>query len=131
MGKSKPAPLGAALITTKGSARPTMEATAVPPPAANAVPLSQAETMQLPVAELQDPVDKSKEAKVVAVRVAPAPRVKRDDELPVIVGPTKSMTVKIDEVTYKKLKMHGVDSGRSSQDIFVDALALYFKANKL
>ena len=41
------------------------------------------------------------------------------------------MTVKIDEVTYKKLKMHGVDSGRSSQDIFVDALALYFKANKL
>lgn len=130
MGKSKPAPLGASLIT-KGSARPTTESTVVPPPPADAVPLSQAETMQLPVAELQDPVDKSKEAKVVAARVASAPRVKRDDEAPVIIGPTKSMTVKIDEVTYKKLKIHGVDSGRSSQDIFVDALALYFKANKL
>ena len=87
--------------------------------------------MQLPVAELQDPVDKSKETTVDAVPVAPAPRVKRDEVAPVIVGPTKSMTVKIDEVTYKKLKMHGLDSGRSSQDIFVDALALYFKANKL
>ena len=130
MGKSRPAPLGASLIT-KGSARPATESTAVPPPAADAVPLSQAVTMQLPVVELQDPVDTSKETKVVAAAIAPAPRVKRDDVAPVIVGPTKSMTVKIDEVTYKKLKMHGVDSGRSSQDIFVDALALYFKANKL
>jgi hypothetical protein len=130
MGKSKPAPLAASLIT-KGSARPAVESAVIQQPAADSVPLSQAVTMQFPVAALQDPVDKSKETKVVTAPVAPSPRARRDDEAPVIVGPTKSMTVKIDEVTYKKLKMHGVDSGRSSQDIFVDALALYFKANKL
>lgn len=45
--------------------------------------------------------------------------------------PTKSMTVKIDEVSYKKLKTHGLHIGKTSQDIFVAALALYFKVNKL
>ena len=129
MGKSKPAPLGASLIT-KGSARPATESTAVPPPNAGTVPLSQAVTMQLPVAEVEELADKAGEPKVV-VPSNPVPRAKREDVLPVTIGPTKSMTVKIDEVTYKKLKMHGVDSGRSSQDIFVDALALYFKVNKL
>lgn len=130
MGKSKPSPLGASLIT-KGSARPATESTAIPPPAADAAPRSQAVTMQLPVAELQARVDEPTEAKGVVAAAAPAPRAKREDVVPVTGGPTKSMTVKIDEVTYKKLKMHGVDSGRSSQDIFVAALALYFKANKL
>jgi cytoskeletal protein RodZ len=44
---------------------------------------------------------------------------------------TKSMTVKIDAISYKKLKNHGTDIGKTSQDIFVQALAMYFKANKL
>jgi hypothetical protein len=44
---------------------------------------------------------------------------------------TKSMTVKIDGVSYKKLKTHGLNLGKTSQDIFVEALALYFKANKI
>lgn len=126
MGKSRPAPLAATLIT-KGSARPATESVAVPLPAAEGVPLSQATTMQLPAADPEGHVEKSPEPKAVAV----ASHTKRNVVAPVIIGPTKSMTVKIDEVTYKKLKMHGVDSGRSSQDIFVEALALYFNANKL
>ena len=45
--------------------------------------------------------------------------------------PTKSMTVKIDGVTYRKLKKHGVDISKTSQDIFVLALAMYFKEHNL
>lgn len=130
MSKSKPAPLGASLIT-KGSARPATESTVAPLPGAEAMPLSQAGTLQLPVDELQARVEVPAEVKRVVSAAVPAPRAKREDVVSVTVGPTKSMTVKIDEITYKKLKMHGVDSGRSSQDIFVEALALYFKANKL
>lgn len=44
---------------------------------------------------------------------------------------TKSMTVKIDEVSYKKLKTHGLHLGKTSQDIFVEALAMYFKVHKI
>lgn len=44
---------------------------------------------------------------------------------------TKSMTVKIDEVSYKKLKGHGLNIGKTSQDIFVAALALYFKEHRI
>jgi hypothetical protein len=44
---------------------------------------------------------------------------------------TKSMTVKVDVDTYKKLKSHGIAIDKTSQDIFVAALAMYFKANKL
>ena len=52
------------------------------------------------------------------------------DETPKLLA-TKSMTVKIDEVSYKKLKTHGLNIGKTSQDIFVEALAMYFKANKI
>jgi hypothetical protein len=44
---------------------------------------------------------------------------------------TKSMTVKVDVATYKRLKSHGIAIDKTSQDIFVAALALYFKANKI
>lgn len=45
---------------------------------------------------------------------------------------TKSLTVKVDLATYKKLKSHGVDAGgKTNQDIFTEALAMYFSAYKL
>jgi hypothetical protein len=46
-------------------------------------------------------------------------------------GATKSMTVKVDIATYKKLKSHGIAVDKTSQDIFVAALALYFKTNSI
>lgn len=45
---------------------------------------------------------------------------------------TKSLTVKVDLETYDKLKHHGVSAGgKTNQDIFIEALAMYFKAYKL
>ena len=115
MGKAKPAPLGASLIV-KGGARPVEPNFTTP----ESVSPAQKVVAQPPV------------EKVESVSIAPVATTTKRDEMPTAaIGPTKSMTVKIDEITYKKLKMHGVDSGRSSQDIFVDALGLYFKANKL
>ena len=130
MGKSKPAPLGASLIS-KGSARPAIDLVAPPLPKADSVPLSQAKTMQRPAADAQIQIDESPESKATAIPVPPVSRSKREEAMRVVAGPSKSMTVKIDELTYKKLKIHGVDSGRSGQDIFVEALAMYFTANKL
>lgn len=41
---------------------------------------------------------------------------------------TKSLTVKIDLATYTKLKAHGgAQGGKTNQDIFVEALGLYFR----
>lgn len=45
--------------------------------------------------------------------------------------PTRSMTVKVDEISYKKLKNHGLAIGKSSQDIFLESLAMYFKVNNI
>ena len=128
MGKAKPAPLGASLIV-KGGARPVEPNLTTPEsvsPAQTVVaqpPVEKVESVSIAPVVTKSPVPE-KDAPV-------ATRTKRDEMLMAAIGPTKSMTVKIDEITYKKLKMHGVDSGRSSQDIFVDALGLYFKANKL
>lgn len=41
---------------------------------------------------------------------------------------TKSLTVKVDVTTYGKLKAHGgALGGKTNQDIFIEALNLYFK----
>ncbi len=40
---------------------------------------------------------------------------------------TKSLTVKVDVATYGKLKAHGgALGGKTNQDIFIEALVLYF-----
>ena len=128
MGKAKPAPLGASLIV-KGGARP-VEPNFI-------TPESVSPAQKVVAQPLVEQVESASIAPVVTKAPVPekdapvATRTKRDEMLMAAIGPTKSMTVKIDEITYKKLKMHGVDSGRSSQDIFVDALGLYFKTNKL
>ena len=45
--------------------------------------------------------------------------------------PTKSMTVKVDVVSYDKLKSHGLSIGKTSQDIFIEALTMYFKVKNI
>lgn len=130
MGKSKPAPLGASLIT-KGSARPAVESAVVPKPAPDTGPSLLTTSVRTPVSEVENNAERTVVPQGAAADPVSAPRAKSVDVIAQIAGPTKSMTVKIDEVTYRRLKMHGVDTGRSSQDIFVEALAQYFKTKRL
>jgi hypothetical protein len=70
------------------------------------------------------------------------PKAEKHDQMPATQPPVaevsqgatmaKSITVKVDGLTYKKLKQHGLDMGnKTNQDIFTEALALYFKAHKI
>jgi hypothetical protein len=70
------------------------------------------------------------------------PKAEKPDQMPAAQPPVaevsqgatmaKSITVKVDGLTYKKLKQHGLDMGnKTNQDIFTEALALYFKAHKI
>jgi hypothetical protein len=70
------------------------------------------------------------------------PKAEKNDTMPAAQSPVtevaqgaamaKSITVKVDGLTYRKLKQHGLDMGnKTNQDIFTEALALYFKAHKI
>ena len=39
----------------------------------------------------------------------------------------KAMTLKIDQGRYERLKRYGFESGKTSQDILIEALDLFFK----
>ena len=122
MTRAKPTPLGPSLIA-KGTAHPAIEPTPVvqepaPPLAANLE--SAAAPVEALAYEAQPP------------RIAPTPTVAvKAKESIVSSGTSKSMTVKIDNATYKKLKLHGVNTERSSQDIFLIALTRYLKSEGL
>jgi len=107
--KQKPATLGSSFVA-KGAAKP-VDATK---PLMEAVVPTVAKTEE-------------KMQEVLSPKVSPP--VSAEASLPMA---TKSLTVKVDLATYKKLKSHGVDAGgKTNQDIFVESLSMYFKAYKL
>ena len=122
MARAKPTPLGPSLIA-KGAAHPAIEPTPVvqepaPPLAANLQP--DVPPVEVVAHDAQPP------------RVAPTPTVAVQAKDGIVSsGTSKSMTVKIDNATYKKLKLHGVNTERSSQDIFLIALTRYLKSEGL
>lgn len=104
MSKPKTASL-AAMFASKGDAKPADATKPVEAPAAVQMP-SQA----TPVSEQVKPVE--------------AAPVVQSTNLPLA---TKSLTVKVDVATYGKLKAHGgALGGKTNQDIFIEALGLYF-----
>jgi hypothetical protein len=110
MSKAPPAKLGSTIVV-KGQAQPV---TAQPT-------VSQA----IPVVDVALPTEATPKVRVPEARPDPV-----EITAPVNLA-TKSMTVKVDVDTYKRLKSHGIVIDKTSQDIFVAALAMYFKANKL
>lgn len=115
MSKSKSASL-AAMFVAKGDAKP---ADATKPIEAQAAPAQQGAPQPSPA------VEQPKATEVVqSVPVATAP-VGQPVAMPMA---TKSLTVKVDFSTYGKLKAHGgAMGGKTNQDIFTEALKLYFK----
>lgn len=109
MTKQKPATLGSSFVA-KGAAKP-VDATK-------------------PIAEVVAPaisITEEKSQEVLPIKVQPPTSIEA-----VVPMATKSLTVKVNLATYKKLKSHGVDAGgKTNQDIFVEALAMYFKAYNL
>ena len=126
--KAKPATLGASLIV-KGGARPsdaTAEASGVVPmpgeqPAERVVVSPPMPTLATEPTASADPIDPVPTKRNEA---PPSVDILTPDELS---GATKAMTVKVSGATYNKLKTHGFQHGKTSQAIFQEALALYFK----
>jgi hypothetical protein len=116
MSKSQPAPLSA-VIVRKGQATPISGVSSMP--TASPAPSGPAlEAREDKITASKPTISEREESKSMAER-------------PFVPLPTKSMTVKVDIESYKKLKTHGMNVGKTSQDIFVEALALYFKTKKL
>lgn len=109
MSKSKPASLALA-FAAKGQAKPVDATKPVNPPV---------ETQK--TVEPQTMKTSPKQPNPVEPEVAFAPVA----NIPMA---TKSLTVKVDLATYTKLKAHGgAQGGKTNQDIFVEALGLYFQ----
>lgn len=104
------------MFAAKGEARP---ADATKPIEAPAAPTQQS------APQLSSAVEQPKAAEVVLPpQVAPT-AVVQPAAMPMA---TKSLTVKVDVATYGKLKAHGgALGGKTNQDIFIEALGLYFK----
>lgn len=104
------------MFAAKGEAKP---ADATKPIEAPSTPSQQNAPQVLSV------VEHSKASEVVRpAQVAPA-TVVQPAAMPMA---TKSLTVKVDVTTYGKLKAHGgALGGKTNQDIFIEALNLYFK----
>lgn len=131
MSKNKPASL-TGLFQAKGNAAPT---TPVVAPAAPAVEEGGAPTV---TAALAEPVIESAPAPTapkLAAKTSKAPAPARPE--PPATKPTPkelggaliSTTVKLDQGRYKEVKMAGVLSGKTFQDIAVEAIDLWLAAN--
>lgn len=111
MTKNKPASL-AGVFAAKGTAKPADATKPIDPQAVS------------PTAPLEQPTT-STESVMQEAPVAVIPATPLVVNMPMA---TKSLTVKVDLATYTKLKAHGgALGGKTNQDIFVEALALYFK----
>ena len=109
MTKNKPASL-AGVFAAKGTAKPADATKPIDPQAASLT------------APLEQPT--STESVMQEAPVAVIPTTPLVVNMPMA---TKSLTVKVDLATYTKLKAHGgALGGKTNQDIFVEALALYF-----
>lgn len=108
MTKRPPARLGASFVQ-KGEAKPI--GTADPPKP------SPEQTALIPQEETP---------------ISPTPKTE-SEPLPsqAVPLPTKSLTVKVDLPTYTKLKTHGAQMGKTNQEIFIEALFLYFKKHSI
>lgn len=116
MSKAKTASL-AAMFAVKGEAKPADATKPIEAPAV--APVAQSASQLAPVAELPKVIEPVRPSPVV-----PAPAV-QPATMPMA---TKSLTVKVDVATYGKLKAHGgALGGKTNQDIFIEALGLYFK----
>jgi hypothetical protein len=108
---------------TKGAAKPVADVLAPSEPPSEAHPevaaLSSAASVDQPARSIKPSERKS------------AAKASTPEKTVVAIGATKSMTVKIDEVTYRTLKLHGLETGKSSQDIFLEALVGYFEQHNL
>ena len=112
MSKTKPASLAVA-FAAKGAAKP-VDATK---PVAAAV--DSPNTKQESSTASSKPADAISETSQNSVSTVPP------QNIPMA---TKSLTVKVDLTTYIKLKAHGgAQGGKTNQDIFVEALELYFQ----
>lgn len=115
MTKTKPASL-AGVFAAKGAAKPADATKPIDPPVA-----SQVAVVSPPAVLSEQP----KTADQVTPVPADAIEMPQPANMPMA---TKSLTVKVDLTTYTKLKAHGgAQGGKTNQDIFVEALALYFK----
>lgn len=112
MTKATPAKLGSTIVV-KGQAQPVSVQPLVPP------------SPPTLVADVMPQVEAVSKVRVPETRTEPV------ETKAAVNLATKSMTVKVDVDTYKKLKSHGIAIDKTSQDIFVLALAMYFKAHKL
>ena len=116
MSKAKPASLALA-FAAKGQARPV---DATKPVIATVAP--QAATEPVAASTPQPPKPVEKETTMAPAVPDPVPPAAN---LPMAI---KSLTVKVDLATYTKLKAHGgAQGGKTNQDIFVEALGLYFQ----
>jgi hypothetical protein len=110
MTKSKASPLGANIVTVqKGAAAPLPQeitADSQIPKIATSIPVDEPALPETPATVTQS----------AALVIEPAALLAM-----------KNISVKVDIVTYKKLKRHGGDmDGKTNQAIFTEALALYF-----
>lgn len=114
MTKTKPASL-AGVFAAKGAAKPADATRPIDSPVA-------------PVAAVMPPAIPAQQPKP-AEQLTQAPAATIDMPQPANMPmATKSLTVKVDLTTYTKLKAHGgAQGGKTNQDIFVEALTLYFK----
>jgi hypothetical protein len=111
MSKAKSASL-AAMFAAKGEAKPADATKPIEAPAV--APVAQSASQPAPVADQPKVTETVRSAP--AVQAATMPMA------------TKSLTVKVDVATYGKLKAHGgALGGKTNQDIFIEALGLYFK----
>lgn len=111
MTKKPPARLGASFVQ-KGEAKPIGTADPPKPSPEQTALIPEEPTQLIPEETPVSPIPKT-EAKPLPSQAVPLP--------------TKSLTVKVDLPTYTKLKTHGAQVGKTNQEIFIEALFLYFK----
>lgn len=115
MTKTKPASL-VGVFAAKGAAKPADATKPIDPPVA-----SPSAAVLLPAIPTEQAISADQMTQVPAA-VIEMPSL---SNMPMA---TKSLTVKVDVTTYGKLKAHGgALGGKTNQDIFIEALGLYFK----
>jgi hypothetical protein len=130
MSKSKPASL-TGLFTPKGEGAPTTPVAVVMPEKeegrAPGVTVELAEEVAAPAPAVVAPKPASRAPKAAPPRPEPPAAAKPTPKE--LGGALISTTVKLDQARYKEVKMAGVLSGKTFQDIAVEAIDLWLAAN--
>lgn len=104
---------------SKGAARPA-DATQTPSPDPTALP-------DTPDVRAPESGNRADVASYAPVQQSPAEQVIFQRRRPQVVLATKALTVKVNVPVYKVIKNHGTNVGKSNQDIFTEALAMYMQ----